>query len=155
MAGLVIIIVFLYLLILGGSITASVLYVKNLMDLLKEVDPKHRQVHPGFVWMLFIPFYGAVIYPFMLYPRIARSLENEFDARNNPQPGDYGKSLGIVLPILICCMIIPFLNILALIGFIVIGIIFWVKMAQYKRMLRTLPKANGGVRISSATDLLD
>jgi hypothetical protein len=155
MAGVFLMIVFLYLLILGGGITASVLYIKNLQDLLKQVDPKNRLVHPGFVWMLYIPFYGAVIYPFMLYPRIAESLRKEFDARNNPQDGDYGKSLGIVLPILLCCMIIPILNILALLGFIVIGIIYWVKMAQYKSLLRSLPKAEGGVRISSSTDLLD
>lgn len=155
MNGSVIIMIFLlYLLILGGSITASVLYIKNLQDLLKQVDPKNRLVHPGFVWMLYIPFYGAVIFPFMLYPRIAESLRKEFDERNSPQPGDYGKSLGIVLPILLCCMIIPFLNILAILGFIVIGIIYWVKMAQYKGMLRSLPKVDG-VRISSNTDLLD
>nr|WP_294858328.1 hypothetical protein [uncultured Fluviicola sp.] len=154
MAGLIILIALLYLLIIGGCITASVFYVKNLMDLLKEVDPKHRLVHPGFVWMLYIPFYGAVIYPFMLYPRIAESLKKEFDSRNNPQPGDYGRSLGIVLPILICCFIIPVLNILAILGFLVIGIIFWVKMAQYKTMLKRLPKLDG-VRISSSSDLLD
>ncbi len=155
MAGLIILVFFLYLLLIGGIIVTCVFYVKNLMDLLKQVDPRNRLVHPGFVWMLFIPFYGAVIYPFMLYPRIAESLRKEFDSRNNPQPGDYGKSLGIVLPILICCMVIPFLNFVALPGFIVVGIIFWVKMAQYKRMLKTLPKADGGVRISSNTDLLD
>lgn len=155
MAGLIILVFFLYLMIIGGTITASVFYVKNLQDLLKQVDPKNRLVHPGFVWMLYIPFYGAVIYPFMLYPRIAESLRKEFDARNNPQLGDYGKSLGIVLPILLCCMIIPVLNIVALLGFIVIGIIYWVKMAQYKRLLRSLPKAEGGVRISSSSDLLD
>lgn len=154
MAGLIVLIALLYLLIIGGCITASVFYVKNLMDLLKEVDPKNRQVHPGFVWMLYIPFYGPVIYPFMLYPRIAESLQREFNDRNNPQPGDYGRGLGITLPILFICLFIPFLNFLAIPGIIVIGIIFWVKMAQYKRMLRSLPKSDG-VRISGNTDLLD
>lgn len=124
------------------------------MDLMRQVDPKNRQVHPGFVWMLFIPFYGGFIYPFMLYPRIAESLKREFDDRNSPQPGDYGKSLGIVLPILMICFIVPFVNFLAILGFLVIGIIFWVKMAQYKNMLKRLPKLEG-VRISSNTDLLD
>ncbi len=155
MAGLILIAVLLYFALIGGIILTCVMYVKNLMDLLKEVDPKNRLVHPGFVWMLFIPFYGAFIYPFMLYPRIAESLRREFDSRNSPQPGDYGKSLGITLPILLICCIIPFLGILSLLGVIVLGIIFWVKMAQYKRALRTLPKADGGVRISGATDLLD
>ena len=154
MAGLIILIFLLYLLIIGGVITASVFYVKNLQDLLKQVDPNNRLVHPGFVWMLYIPFYGAFIYPFMLYPRIGESLRREFESRNNPQPGDYGKSIGIVLPILFICLIIPFLNILALIGILVVGIIFWVKMAQYKSMLKNLPKSDG-VRISSNTDLLD
>lgn len=154
MAGLIVVAVFLYLILIGGIITASVLYVKNLMDVLKQVDPKHRLVHPGFVWMLYIPFYGPVIYPFMLYPRMAESLRREFDARNSPQPGDYGKSLGITLPILFICLFIPFLNIIAIFGILVVGIIFWVKMAQYKRMLRSLPK-HDGVRISSNTDLLD
>jgi hypothetical protein len=154
MAGLFLIIGLVYFLILGGSITSSIFYVKNLQDLLKEVDPKNRLVHPGFVWMLFIPFYGAVIYPFILYPRISESLRSEFEARNSPQPGDYGKSLGIVLPIMICCLIVPVLNILAIIGFIVIGIIFWVKMAQFKKMLKSLPKLDG-IRFSSNTDLLD
>ena len=155
MAGLFALIFLLWLLLIGGGITASVFYVKNLMDLLKEVSPKNRQVHPGFVWMLFIPFYGAFIFPFSLYPKIAESLRREFDDRNSPQEGDYGKSLGIVLPILTCCFIIPVLNILAIIGLLVVGIIFWVKMAQYKSMLRSLPKAGQGVRISSDTDLLD
>lgn len=155
MAGLIILGFFLYLLIIGGVITASVFYVKNLQDLLKQVDPANRLVHPGFVWMLYIPFYGAVIFPFMLYPRIAESLRKEFDERNNPQDGDYGKSLGIVLPILFCCLFIPFVNIIAILGIIVIGIIYWVKMAQYKSLLRSLPKAAGGIRISNSTDLLD
>lgn len=154
MAGLIILGFFLYLLIIGGIITASVFYVKNLQDLLKQVDPNNRLVHPGFVWMLYIPFYGAVIFPFMLYPRIAESLRKEFEERNSPQPGDYGKSLGIVLPILFCCLFVPVVNIVAILGIIVIGIIYWVKMAQYKGMLRSLPKVDG-VRISSNSDLLD
>jgi len=154
MAGLFALLFLLYLLLVGAVITASVFYVKNLMDLMRQVDPKNRLVHPGFVWMLYIPFYGAVIYPFMLYPRIAESLRREFEDRNSPQPGDYGRSLGIVLPILICCFVIPVLNIVAALGLLVIGIIFWVKMAQYKTMLKRLPKSDG-IRISSNTDLLD
>ena len=155
MAGLFVLLFLLWLLLLGGGITASVFYIKNLMDLLKEVDPKNRQVHPGFVWMLYIPFYGAVIFPFSLYPKIAESLKREFNDRNSPQPGDYGQQLGFILPFFIIGMMIPFLNFLAIPGFLVVGIIYWVKMAQYKRMLRSLPKVSGGVRISSNADLLD
>lgn len=155
MAGLIIIGFFLYLAIIGGLIACAVLYVKNLMDLMRQVDPKNRQVAPGFVWMLFIPFYGPIIFPFSLYPKIAESLKREFDDRNSPQEGDYGKSLGFVLPFLFMGLFIPFVNFVAILGILVVGIMFWVKMTQYKRMLRSLPKVAGGVRISSNTDLLD
>ena len=125
------------------------------MDLMREVEPKNRQIHPGFVWMLFIPFYGAFIFPFSLYPKMAESLKREFDDRNSPQPGDYGKSLGLTATFIMMGFVIPFLNFFAIIGWAVVGIILWVKMANYKKMLKTLPKASEGVRISSNTDLLD
>lgn len=153
--SLIILIVLLYFAFVGGMIASSVLYVKNLMDLMRQVDPKNRQVQPGFVWMLFIPFYGAFIFPFSLYPKITESLRREFEDRNSPQPGDYGKSLGLTLPFIMMGFVIPFINFLALIAFAVIGIMFWVKMAQYKKMLRSLPKAGQGVRISPDSDLLD
>lgn len=155
MEGLIIIGVLLYFALIGGMIVCMVFFVKNLMDLMREVEPKNRQIQPGFVWMLFIPFYGAFIFPFSLYPKMAESLKREFEERNSPQPGDYGKSLGLTLPFIMMGFIIPFLNFLAIIGWAVVGIIFWVKMAQYKKMLRTLPKVSEGIRISSATDLLD
>lgn len=153
MAGLVIIIVFFYLILLGGVITVAVLYLKNLQDTLKECDVKNQQVPPGNVWLMFIPLFN-IIYPFILYPKISESLKSEFESRGNPQEGDYGRALGITLPILGVCGVIPILGIFAGIGNLVVFIIFWVKMAEFKNKLRSLPKADG-IRMHSSQDLLD
>jgi hypothetical protein len=138
---------------LGGVITVAVLYLKNLQDTLKECDAKNQQVPPVNVWLMFIPLFN-LIYPFILYPKISESLKREFESRNSPQEGDYGRSLGITLPILGVCGIIPVLGIFAGIGNLVVFIIFWVKMAEFKNKLRAIPKADG-VRFSSNSDLLD
>lgn len=153
MAGLFIVIVFFYLILLGGVITVAVLYLKNLQDTLKECDVKNQQVPPGNVWLMFIPLFN-LIYPFILYPKISESLKREFESRGNPQQGDYGRSLGITLPILGVCGIIPILGIFAGMGNLVVFIIFWVKMAELKNKLKSLPKADG-LRIHSSHDLLD
>lgn len=153
MAGLVVIIVLFYLILLGGIITVAVFYLKNLQDTLKECHVKNQQVPPGNVWLMFIPLFN-LIYPFILYPKISESLKREFEDRNSPQNGDYGRGIGITMPILGLCGIIPILGIFAGIGNFVLFIIFWVKMAELKNKLRALPKSDG-VRISANTDLLD
>jgi hypothetical protein len=52
------------------------------------------------------------------------------------------------------CGIIPLLGVLAGIGNLVIWIIFWVKMAEFKNMLRSMPKSDG-FKMTDATDILD
>jgi hypothetical protein len=51
------------------------------------------------------------------------------------EPGDYGKSLGMIYPAASLGRAIPYLGVLSLIGSLVIYIIYWVKMAGYKTKL--------------------
>ena len=117
------------------GITITVFYLLNLQNLLKEIDPKNREVEPGNVWLMFIPFFNW-IYPFILYPKIADSVKAEYAARGLEPQGDFGRSLGITMPILGLCGIIPFLGYLASLANLVLFIIFWVKMAGFKNQLR-------------------
>lgn len=148
-AGAMLIVLFIALAI---GITITVLYLLNLQNLLKEVDPKNREVEPGNVWLMFIPLFN-IIYPFILYPKIADSVKNEYAARNMPAQGDFGRGLGITMPILSLCGIIPILGGLAGLANIVLFIIFWVKMAGFKNELKNNPKGFGG--LSSSADILD
>ncbi len=126
--------VLLFFIIIGGSILILVFYLLNMQNLLKQIKTENRLVEPGNVWLMFIPLFN-LIYPFILYPRICDSVKKEFEDRGMEESGDYGRSIGITLPILGLCGFIPFLGVLASIASIVLFIIFWVKLAGYKNAL--------------------
>jgi len=140
------------IIILAGVILLSVFYLLNLQNLLKQIKPVNRQVEPGNVWLMFIPLFN-IIYPFILYPKITDSVKLEMESRGMAEQGDYGRGIGIALPILGLCGIIPVIGTLASIANLVLFIIFWVKMAGYKTKLMTSSPGQGVV--GSDSDLLD
>jgi hypothetical protein len=146
----------LILVLCGGLIVLAVFYLKNLQDLLRECDPKNRQVPPGNVWLMFIPVFNYV-YGFILYLKISETLKREFEYRNAPQSGDYLKVLGILMPSLNVAGLLPIPLTKALLGLagLIIFIIYWVKTAEMKNKLRSLPKGDSSVRFSDNPDLLD
>ena len=142
----------------AGVVVLFVFYLKNLQDLLKECDPNNRQVPPGNVWLMFIPFFNYV-YGFILYTKISETLKREFEHRNAPQSGDYLKTLGIVLPSLNAfgALPIPMPLIKGVVGLgsLTVFIMYWVQSANMKNKLRSLPKGDGAFVISDKPDLLD
>jgi hypothetical protein len=134
------------------AILVAVFYLLNLQNLLKEIDQKNRLVEPGNVWLMFIPLFN-VIYPFILYPKIADSVRNEYQARGIKKAGDFSRGIGVAMPILTLCGYIPIIGGLAGLANFVLFIIFWVKTAEYKNELKKSPKAADG--ISASSDLLD
>lgn len=140
------------LIVLAAAILVFVLYLKNLQDLLKEVSSNNRDVPPANVWLMFIPFF-SIIYSFILYPKIASSLTKEFEGRGIPQEGDYGKGLGLAMAIIGVVGLVPQLGDFTGIPSLVILIIYWVKMAKYKELLRSTQK--NGFTMSNNPDLLD
>ena len=144
------------IIIISGAVVVFVFYLKNLQDMLRECDPVNRQVPPGNVWLMFIPLFN-IVYGFILYPKISETLRREFEYRNAPQSGDYLKALGMVMPILNVVGLVPVQAIKGVVGLgsLVMLIIYWVKAAEMKNKLRSLPKGEGGVKFSSNPDLLD
>jgi magnesium-transporting ATPase (P-type) len=140
------------LILIAAVILVYVLYLKNLQDLLKEVSDVNRDVPAANVWLMFIPFF-SIIYSFILYPKIASSLTREFESRGIPQEGDYGKGLGLAMAIIGVVGLVPRLSDFTGIPSLVIIIIYWVKMAKYKDLLRSSNKS--GFTMSNNPDLLD
>jgi magnesium-transporting ATPase (P-type) len=129
------IIIVVYFLFIIGLITVNVFYLINLSETLKEVDESRRKVPTSNVWLMLIPLFNLV-YPFILYPRVSESLNEEFEYRGLPKEGDFGKSLGTAMGILSLVSIIPFIGFLCLIAYIIILVIYWQKMSGYKQLLR-------------------
>jgi len=90
---------------------------------------------PGSVWYLLVPFVG-IVWNFFVVSALADSLGNEFRLRgiptNDPKPG---KSLGFAMSVCGACMIIPFVNLLAIVPELILWIVYWVKIAGYSRLL--------------------
>lgn len=142
--------IFLFI-VIAASITVAVLYLMNLQNLLKEISPKNRLVEPGNVWLMFIPLFN-IIYPFILYPKIADSTKAEYAERGLGEKGDFSRGIGITMPILGLCGWIPVLGVLAGLANLVLFIIFWAKTAGYKNELKSNPV---GIGMKSNSDLLD
>jgi hypothetical protein len=134
------------------SVLIAVFYLLNLQNLLKEIEPKNRLVEPTNVWLMFIPLFN-IVYPFILYPKICDSVKNEYSSRGIKEAGDFGRGIGIAMPILSLCGIIPILGSLAGLANFILFIVFWVKMAGYKTKLKSSPKGEFGM--SSNTEILD
>lgn len=144
----------LVILLIIGLILVNVFYLLNLQDTLKEIGESRRQVPPGNVWLMFIPVFN-LIYPFILYPKVCDSLREEYAYRGIEKSGDFGRGLGITLPILSLISIIPYLGILASLGHFIVLIVFWTQMAGYKNELRRSPKSGASSVGMSSSDLLD
>lgn len=143
--------------ILAIIIVVAVFFFKNLQDMLNECDPANRQIPPVNVWLMFIPFFN-IVYRFIMYPKVSETLKREFESRGVSQNGDYLKGLGLGLSIANAVNIVLPQGARGFIGLgcLVLMIIYWVKAAEFKNKLRSLPKADAtGVRFSDNPDLLD
>lgn len=122
-----------------AALVVGILYILALSNTLAKCSPVSRTMQPGMVWLLLVPIF-CIIWHFFVVLAVARSLANEFRARNiqSPEP-EPGKTIGIVMCVCGACMIIPFVNILAGLAGLVAWIMYWVKIAEYSRMVDSMP----------------
>ena len=142
----------LALILVAGMILITVFFLLNLQNTLKEISPSNRSSAPANVWLMFIPLFNY-IYPFILYPGICDSIKKEYNTRGRREAGDFGRGIAIALPILGLCAIIPYLGILAALANLILFIVFWVKIAEFKNNLKAMPKTN--FHTSNNPDILD
>ena len=141
-AGMFFIVVFLALLVL------NIFYILTLYRALNKCSASSRTIEPGLVWLLLIPLFNLV-WHFFVVLGLAKSLGNEFRARNAPNIDlEMGKSIGIAMCVCRVCVFIPILGILALLAYLVLWIIYWVKIAEFSRRLDQLPAAEGATLYS-------
>jgi hypothetical protein len=120
-------------LVIGIGIQAVVAWLVS--DSLSKVPPEYRQnITPGQVWLLLIPLFG-IVWNFFVYQRIPDSFRAYFESTGRPQPGDYGKQLGLWYSISVCCCIVPCVNYIAGPAALVLLIILIVKFVGYKNLI--------------------
>ena len=63
------------------AITPYIFYLLELQKTLSAVKPENRKMHPGLVWLLFIPLFSTYWY-YKVVTSIADSLAAEFEERH-------------------------------------------------------------------------
>ena len=111
-----------------------IFYLLTLQKALTRCSPENRAMNPGMVWLMFIPLFGLV-WQFLIVINVAKSLGAEFQKRGLAEEPQPGKTLGMVMCILWCCGIIPFLGILCSLGALVCWIMYWIKIAGFSAKL--------------------
>lgn len=122
------------LVFLAILIVPAIFYLLTLQKALNRCSPESRAMQPGLVWLMFIPLFN-IVWHFFIVLNVAKSLDTEFRKRGIAADPDPGKTLGLVMCILACCGIIPFLGILCSLGAFICWIIYWIKIAGYSGQL--------------------
>lgn len=129
---IVVLIVVGILLVIGLIVT--IFFLMMLSKTLSRCAPENRTMEPGMVWLNLIPCV-SLVWQFITVSRVAESLDNEFYDRGWDQNDDYGRSLGTTTCVLNLLGIIPYIGGLFSLGWLVCGIIYWVKIAGYSKQL--------------------
>lgn len=120
--------------ILVISLIVGVLFLLNLHRLLDAIKPANRTMEPGLVWLNLIPIFnlGWLFYTVI---KISEALGAELAERGLDNPDEGGKVLGLVMAGTVVGGLIPLLGGISSLAALVVGIIYWIKMAEYRKKL--------------------
>jgi len=146
MQAVVLIVAFLFLLVMVG---VAIFIIYLLYNLLNALPPQYRLMEPGMVWLLLIPCFN-IIWNFFVYPQIARSYQNYFNAHGRTDVGDCGAGLGVAYAVCALLASIPCLNYVTGIfcgpAMIVLTIVYLVRLYGLKKEIQlsaTAPAKSG------------
>lgn len=116
-----------------------IFYLLTLQNTLKAVSQPNQKMVPAQVWLLLIPFFG-IVWHFIVVHRMAESIRAELATRGQTTNEDNpAYSLGLAMCICQCCclcsLFIPALGWLFSLAYLVLWIIYWVRVSAYKREL--------------------
>lgn len=114
------------------ALLPTIFFLLTLQNTLKAIRGENRKMNPGEVWLMLIPFFG-LIWLFIVVGRIADSIADECESRqiglsdNRPT-----YNLGIAFGVCSLCSVIPMLGVFSAIAALVLWIIYWVKVNNYR-----------------------
>lgn len=113
----------------------KIFYILTIQKTLLKCAPATRQIEPGLCWLFLIPLV-AIVWHFFMMNGLARTLAAEFARRGIPaaeaQPGH---GLGLAMCIVGAAGVVPGLGGLAFPAYIVLWIIYWMKVSEFSRQL--------------------
>lgn len=118
---------------IAAVLVPIVFYLLSMQRALTLAGPENRTLEPGMVWLMLIPLFGMV-WQFFVVLHVSRSVKN-WAAAHGREVQDAGWNIGLTACILFCCGIIPFLGTLTSLAGLICWIVFWVKVADFNKMM--------------------
>jgi uncharacterized membrane protein YecN with MAPEG domain len=109
-----------------------ILFLVTLQGTMNAIDPATRPVPGALVWLSLLPLVG-VIWLMVYNILLASAVDKEMEKRGNP---DRSIGMAIAYVALMAVMVIPLLNLLAMIPLLIIWIMHWIKMSSMRRALQ-------------------
>lgn len=117
------------------TIVPLVFYLLTLQSTFNAVSPENRKMPSFNVWLLLIPVFGLA-WHFFVVNRLSDSIQAEANARNiKLEEFRPTRQIGLAMCILGASTLIPVINALTGLAFIVCWIIYWVKINNYRKIL--------------------
>ncbi|NVJ49724.1 MAG: hypothetical protein HWE13_09175 [Gammaproteobacteria bacterium] len=125
--------------IIAVIIAIFCLFLYSLHKALDNAGAENRDMSPGLVWLNLIPIFnwGWMIYTVI---KVAEAISKKHAAHGVADPGNGGKTIGLVYSISILCGLIPVLGLIAPLVTLITWIIYWVKISGYNT---TMPQLQG------------
>lgn len=128
----------LFLLTYAGLVIA---YLLTLQNTLKAICPANRKIEPGLVWLSLIPVFNFV-WNFILAKKIAFSLEKEFTDLGEKMDGrplyNFGIFTSVMYIVTLIAKQITYGGVILIVAGLVVWIMYWNKIAEYKKALITI-----------------
>ncbi len=99
---------------------------------LEALPAKYRQIEPGMVWLLLIPFFNYY-WNFVVFLKTPDSFKAYFDAQGRTDVGDCGRELGRVFSICAVMGLVPIVHVIAGPLSLVMAIKFLIKTHQLNK----------------------
>jgi hypothetical protein len=127
----------LLVVLVGLIFVPAIFYLRTLQRAFERCSPESRTMSPGKVWLLLVPLFN-LIWQFLVVTNLAKSLHNEFARRSLPSSESTpapGRLVGLAMCILTLVSLVPLIAPVASIAGFVCWIVYWVKIANYSRIL--------------------
>ena len=125
----------LILMVMGLLFIPKIFYLLTLQSTLSTISVQNRKMAPANVWLLLIPLFNLV-WHFNVVKNLSESIKAEATEKNvsigEPNPA---YNLGLAMCILNCLFIIPVVGTVAAFAGFICWIIYWLKIAGYKKLL--------------------
>jgi Na+/phosphate symporter len=122
----------LQIILLALFLVPGIFFLLTLQNTLKVISPENRKMQPSNVWLMFIPLFN-IIWQFIMVDRIAQSISAECVKLNiavKQTKPTY--NIGLAWNICNCISFIPIIGGLTA---LVMFILYWVKVGEYKKLL--------------------